>query len=336
MDKLRAAVIGCGNISRSHFSAIENCENVELGAVCDINAERADKCAEKYGVKAYYSIEELLADGAADSVHICTPHYLHAVQSIEALEAGCHVFCEKPMAIRYSDALKVEKTARRCGKSFGVCFQNRYNASSVEIKKLLDSGSPGKILGIKSVVAWDRDEEYYLADSWRGKIATEGGGVMINQAIHTLDLTQWFASSRAADVKASISTKRLYDFVETEDTADALITFENGARAVFYATLCYAGNSPVEIEINCENGRIVLSDKLTVYENGKSERAFDISRPSGKKAYWGSGHSLIINDFYDCIATGRKFPVGASEAKIATELVERIYKSAGRSDFERD
>lgn len=328
--KLRAAVTGCGNISRSHFAALENCEYAELTAICDVITERADMYAEKYGVKAYYSLDELLKDHICDVVHICTPHYLHPIQSINALEHGCNVFCEKPMAIKYEDALKIEQASKQTGKYFGLCFQNRYNSSSVKIKELLDSGKMGKIKGIKAVVAWDRDEKYYLSDEWRGKIATEGGGVIINQAIHTLDLCNWFADSDVENLKASISAKRLFNTVETEDTADALITYKNGIRAVFYATLCYAGNSPVEIEINCSNGKIVLADKLVIKIKDAEEEIYALNMPSGEKSYWGVGHNYIINDFYDCIATGRKFPIDSTEAKKSAFLTDAIYKAAGR------
>lgn len=332
MNKLRSAVVGCGNISRSHFDALASCENAELAAVCDNQKDRADAAAEKYGVKAYYDLNDLLADGKADVVHICTPHYLHPSMSIAALEAGCHVFCEKPMAIRYDDALRVKAAAEKSGKYFGVCFQNRYNTSSRIVKETMESGRLGKILGARSIVAWDRDENYYLADAWRGKIDTEGGGVMINQAIHTLDLTAWFIGSPVTDIRASISTKRLADFIEVEDTADLLMQYENGARGVFYATICSAGNSPIEVEVYCERGKITLSDALTIRENGKPAEVYEIDRPTGAKAYWGTGHTHIINDFYDSIVTGRPFAVDAQEAIKSARMTEMIYKSAGRRE----
>lgn len=335
MDPLRSAVVGCGNISRSHFDALASCGNAELVAVCDIQRDRADAAAKKYGVDAYYDPDKLLADGVADVVHLCTPHYLHASMSVAALEAGCHVFCEKPMAIRYDDALRVKEAAERSGRYFGVCFQNRYNTSSRIAKETLESGRLGKIVGARSIVAWDRDEHYYLADAWRGKIDTEGGGVMINQAIHTLDLTAWFIGSPVTEIKASISTKRLADFIEVEDTADLLMQYENGARGVFYATICSAGNSPIEVEVYCEKGKITLSDALTVRENGKPDEVYEIDRPTGAKAYWGTGHTHIINDFYDSIVSGRPFAVDAAEAAKSARMTEMIYKSAGRREPRR-
>ena len=332
MSKLRSAVVGCGNISRSHFDALASCENAELTAVCDNQKDRADAAAVKYGVKAYYDLMDLLADGVADVVHICTPHYLHPSMSVASLEAGCHVFCEKPMAIRYDDALRVKETTEKTGQYFGVCFQNRYNTSSRIAKEVLESGRLGAIKGARSVVAWDRDENYYLADAWRGKIDTEGGGVMINQAIHTLDLTAWFVGSPVTEIKARILSKRRKDFIEVEDTADLLMQYENGARGVFYATICSAGNSPIEVEVYCERGKITLSDALTIRENGKPDEVHEIDRPAGAKAYWGTGHTHIINDFYDSIVTGRPFAVDAAEAVKSARMTDMIYRSAGRRE----
>ncbi|MBR1812166.1 MAG: Gfo/Idh/MocA family oxidoreductase [Clostridia bacterium] len=330
--KLRAAVVGCGNISRSHFSAITACGCAELVAVCDTQRERADAAAEKFGVRAYYDMAALLGDRIADVIHICTPHYLHATMAIAALETGHHVFCEKPMAIRYDDALQIKAAAENSGKYFGVCFQNRYNDASRLIKSALESGRLGAVRGSRSVVAWDRNADYYLADAWRGKIDTEGGGVMINQAIHTLDLTAWLVGSPVTAVQASISTKRLADFIEVEDTADLLMQYENGARGVFYATLCAAENAPVEITINCEKGKIILSEQLIIRETGCADEVYDIRCGTGAKAYWGNGHTYIIRDFYDCILTGGKFPVDADEAIKSVRMTDMLYAAAGRRE----
>ena len=118
MNMIRIAVVGCGNISARHFSAIEQLENAELTAVCDIQQDRAEKRAAQFGVRAYTDFYQMLSDGVCDAVHLCTPHYLHTDQSIDALQAGCHVFCEKPMAIRYKDALDVLAAAEKSGCDF--------------------------------------------------------------------------------------------------------------------------------------------------------------------------------------------------------------------------
>lgn len=328
MSTLRSAIVGCGCIHHSHVKGIDSTDRSKLVAVCDIDKEKADNAAEKNECKVFYSFDDLMEYGEFDVLHICTPHYLHAEMAITALNKGKHVLTEKPLAISSLDAERMCKTAKEKGLYLGVCFQNRYNQSTDYIKEILDSDRLGKIKGVKAMVIWDRSEEYYCSGVWRGKIATEGGGVLINQAIHTLDLVQWFVNSKVTDIKASISTKRLYDCVETEDTADALITFENGVKAIFFASLCSVENSPVYLEIMCDKGKIVLSDKLLIKELGKDDLILDINRPKGEKAYWGEGHNRLIEEFYKSIIDNKEFLIDGESAKTATNIVEKIYNYA--------
>lgn len=331
MSALKSAIIGCGLIHKSHVKGIEASEYATLSAVCDIDRAAADKAANENAVKAYYSIDELLNDGEFDVLHICTPHYLHAEMAIKAMQHKKHVICEKPMAIHSADARKMIEAAKENGVLLGVSFQNRYNSSSIYIKELLKSGRMGKIIGARAFVTWDRSEKYYALADWRGKIATEGGGVLINQAIHTLDLMQWFIDSPAKEIKSSISTKRLEGFVETEDTADALITFENGVRAVFFATVCYTNNAPIMLELHCENGTILLADKLRVKIKGEDEIELDVNRPTCEKDYWGTGHGCLINEFYKAVLEKRPFAIDGEEAIKAVEIVEAIYEFARKN-----
>lgn len=328
MAVLRAAVIGCGNISRSHFNAIAANDSIVLTAVCDNQRDRADKNAEKYGCRAFYSLGDLLVCGEFDVLHICTPHYLHAEMAVAAMKAGKDVLSEKPMAMNMREAETIIKTADETGRNYGVCFQNRYNPSSLKMKELLGSGRLGKVLGAKGIVCWDRDENYYLADEWRGKKATEGGGVLINQSIHTLDLLQWLVGSRVTEVRSSISTKRLADFIEVEDTADMLLFFEDGQRAVFFATICGVGNDPVCLDMICENGKIRLGEKLIISYADGQEEVLDIDRISGAKSYWGTGHTALIADYYDCVSTGRHFEIDAREASKTIEILDKVYCNA--------
>ena len=325
MDKIRAAVVGCGNISRSHFSAIEKNENIVLACVCDNQSDRADDAAKKYGCKAFYSFDEMLNWGEFDVIHICTPHYLHSEMAIKGLNAGKNVLSEKPMAMNLAEATAIYEAAKKSSGQYGVCFQNRYNPSSQKMKEVLDSGKLGKILGGKGIVCWDRDENYYLADEWRGKKKTEGGGVLINQSIHTLDLLLWMINSSVTDVKSSISTKRLADFIEVEDTADMLLSFSDGQRAVFYATICGVGNDPVCLDIICENGKMRLGEKLIITNPDDTQEIYDIDRISGTKSYWGTGHNALISDFYDCIKTDRHFEIDENEGIKTISVLDKIY-----------
>lgn len=327
MDKLRIAIVGCGNVSKKHFEAAEKNDNSFLVACCDTVPEKADNKASQYGIKAFYCFDDMLLNVDFDILHICTPHYLHCEMAIKAMEKGKHVFCEKPLAIHYSDALKMCECAKKNNVYLGTCFQNRYNTSSVYLKSLVKSEKLGKIEAIKANVTWDRDEKYY-SDDWHGTLSKEGGGVAINQCIHTLDLIQWLVDSDVAAVDGSISQKRLKGKVETEDTADALIKFGNGVEALFYGTLCYRDNSSVFLEILFEKGRAVMYDELVVFDENDNRDVVELTKTVGEKGYWGSGHAAIISDFYNAVLTGSEFSVSGESGSMAVKIVDELYKSA--------
>ena len=327
MDKLRVAVVGCGSISSKHFETICDYENSTLVAVCDIVPGKADKKAAMHNAKAFYSFDEMLENSDFDVLHICTPHYLHAPMAIKAMNKGIHVLSEKPLAIYHNDAVAMCECAKENNVYLGACFQNRYNESSVYIRNLIASGELGAVKGVKGMVTWDRDEDYY-SDDWHGTLDKEGGGVVINQSIHTIDLLQWFVGSDMIDVKSSISQKRLAGKVETEDTADAVITFENGVQAVFYATLCYSSNSPVFIEILCEKGKIVMYDDLAIIRKGENKQTITFEHAKGDKGYWGNSHGKLISDFYNSIINKTPFEIDGESAIKAVKIVDNIYKNA--------
>lgn len=327
MDKLKIAIVGCGSVSKKHFEAADMNEKSDLVAACDIIHEKADIKAEKYGIKAFYNFDDMLSEADFDVLHICTPHYLHPEMAIKAMNLGKHVFCEKPLAIHYEDAVKMCECAKQNNVYLAACFQNRYNLSSVYLKELVQSERLGRIEAVKANVTWDRDEEYY-SDDWHGTLNKEGGGVIINQCIHTLDLIQWLVDSDVVSVDGSISQKRLKGKVETEDTADALIKFENGAEALFYGTLCYRDNSSVFLEILFEKGRAVMYDDLVVFDENGNREVVELTKSAGKKGYWGSGHAMIIDDFYNAVINGTEFAVNGESGCKAVKIVDELYKSA--------
>lgn len=328
MSKLNAAIVGCGAIHQNHADALANCPDVNLYAVCDINEERAKKSAEKYNCRYYTNYEEMLDHPDIDVVHICTPHYLHAPMAITAMKKGKHVLTEKPMAMTPEEAYGMIATAEETGKVLGICFQNRYNASSLKMKELLESGETGKVLGGKAFVTWHRDEKYYTESGWRGAWKTEGGGVLINQAIHTLDLMQWFLGE-AHSIRANVDTRLLDGIIEVEDTAEASIRHRSGASTIFYATNCYPVNSPVEIEIICENLVMKLCSELTVrYKDGRVETVAEKDAKTGEKSYWGCSHRDLIHDYYRSLLKGEHFRVDGKEGVKALELIRSIYESS--------
>lgn len=324
---IKAAIVGCGVIHENHANAIIKYNGAEISSFCDIKPDRALNAAAKYGGKATSDYKEILEDSDINVVHICTPHYLHTPMAIEALRHGKNVLMEKPVAMNYEEAEKLIRAAQESDRKIGVCFQNRYNNTNRRIKELLTSGETGRILGARAFVNWRRDDKYYLESDWRGKWSTEGGGVLINQAIHTIDLLQWFLGE-IESVSGHAATRKLGDIIEVEDTAEAYIRFKSGADAIFFGSNCFAINAPVFIEIVCENAVLRLEEELTVkWKDGRCEVCRESDMATGAKAYWGLGHTMLIGDFYKTIEAGGNFDIDPGEAAKSIKIIDEIRKT---------
>ncbi len=323
---MRAAIVGCGGIAQVHAKVLNNLENIILVACADTKYERALVLANLYGAMAYGSLEEMLEKEQIDVLHICTPHYLHTPMAVKAAESGIHVFMEKPLAINREQLAQISALEEQV--RIGVCFQNRYNPNVKYVKDLLDSGRTGRIIGARAFVTWCRNKDYYKNSGWRGKFSTEGGGALINQSIHTLDLVTEFLGSPSF-VESHAANHHLKDHIEVEDTLEAYIDFHN-CSAVFYATTAYSGNAPVLIELCCEHVTIRMEDMeiSCQWKDGRKEHIYFEQPTTLGKDYWGSGHSAIIHDFYECVETGRHFSVGIPETYTTMDLVFKIYESS--------
>ncbi|HEX3047705.1 MAG TPA: Gfo/Idh/MocA family oxidoreductase [Bacillota bacterium] len=328
MEGFQSAIIGCGSIFGVHAKAVQQLDEARLAAVVDINETKAAEAAERYNCSSYTDYRQMLQDKQIQVVHICTPHYLHAEMAIAALQSGKHVLVEKPMAITFADAETMIRIARETGKRLGICFQNRYNFTASRIKNLLDSGRAGKVLHAKAAVKWHRDAAYYQNCGWKGKWATEGGGVLINQAIHTLDLLQWFLGE-ITSITGAVATTGLRNIIEVEDTAEAVIKFKNGVTADFFATNCHPVDEPVELEIECEQLNLKLAGELMIQSrDGQVERVAEVNTRTGAKAYWGCSHAALIADFYGHLGAGEPFLIDGASGSIALRMVRTIYHSA--------
>lgn len=332
MKSFRSAVIGCGNISRRHTEALTESSRAELVAVCDIREDRAAAAGEKFGVPYYTDYRDVLAREDIDCIHICTPHYLHAPIAIAAFAAGKHVFTEKPMATTPEDAEAMIRAAEAAGKYLGVCFQNRYKFINAKLRELVLSGAYGKPVGGKGIVTWFRDPAYYTDSGWRGSFETEGGGVLINQSIHTLDLLIWtLGDPTAIRANCGIFSELLENVIEVEDTATAHLRFDNGATALFFASNAWKNNAAVQFEIQCENALLTATeDELIIaHADKRCERIVDTTPKTDDTSYWGNCHSIIIEDFYAAIAEDRPFAVDGKEGIRALHVIDGIYKASG-------
>jgi predicted dehydrogenase len=338
MKQYCVCIIGCGVICPNHVRGILENDNTTLCAVCDIIEERAIKRAKEGNCRYYTDYRQMIEIEKPDAVHLCLPHAMHAPIAIEMLKAGVDVLCEKPMDISYATAKAMLDTAKSCGKRLGVIFQNRYNAENLAIydalheKGHLPAGSSiGKIKHLHAQVCWHRDDAYYASGSWRSRYETAGGGVIINQAIHTLDLMRYFAEAPVESVKATVSHHG-DTAAEVEDTAEGVIRFENGARGIFYFSINNDRDEDIRLDITCENARIesrsgqcniVYPDGRVVAIKADRNREF-----CGEKACYGSSHSIQIHDFYHDPDGGRALWM-AEEALKTQALVDAIFKASG-------
>lgn len=325
---MKVSVVGCGNISRCHFNALEKIEGITISSVVDIKPERADAAAEKHNCRAFYDFDEMLREDRPDCIHICTPHYLHVPMAVKALSQGVNVLCEKPCAVSKEGLKQLRLAQLMSDAQYGVCFQNRYNNSVKIVKNLLDSGELGKLITARAAVHWKRDESYY-SDDWHGTLDKECGGVLVNQAIHTGDLLRYLAGMDVKAVSGHIFRDKFKGKIEVEDTAIARYEFEDGTVALYNGTVACGANLPVLLDFVCENGTLrIEKDNAYKIKDGVVEQ---LSLPENAefvgKDYWGKGHDSLIVDFYDCVKTGRKFPIDANEGGKAVEEFLAIYAS---------
>ena len=324
----KVAVVGCGSISANHLHGLKANNNVEVVALCDIIPERAEARAEEYSVncKIYTDYYEMLDKEELDSVHICTPHYLHAPMTIAALKKDINVFLEKPACISTSeieDMLKAEKESRGM---VCVSFQNRLNPSTLLAKKLIEEdGGADCAYGI---IFWHRNEGYYTNSGWRGKKATEGGGVMINQAIHTLDLLRYLCGMPKS-VIANTDNISLRGDIEVEDTAYGRFMLESGKVFTIFATNSMNYSFPTTITIHADHDTMYIIGDGTVLINDKVIMKNHAKRREVGKRVWGAGHKGLISDFYRCIKTGDKFALDFYEAQLAVRMILAMYRSHG-------
>ena len=331
MKKIKTAVIGCGNISVMHIDSINILDFCDLVAVCDIKAKRANDIAKKYNAKAYTDYKEMFETEQLDAIHICLPHYLHVPVACDAFKRGIHVLSEKPMSILYDEAVKAVEMAEDYNVLYGVIFQCRYNAPSQLVKKRILDGKLGSVRCGRTTLTWYRPDDYYGTSDWKGTWDKEGGGVIIDQAIHSLDLANWMIDSEPVEIQASLHNRNHKNMV-VEDSAEGLITYNNGATLSFYAMNNYLYDEPIEIRLLCENGRAIFSydHALIEYNDGTSETVENIPDDieySGGKGYWGLKHYIQIKQFYNSVLGNEELEISGKEALKIQKIISEIYKN---------
>lgn len=285
-------IVGYGAIGPIHAKALEKISEANLYAVCDIDRDKIKICREDYDVIAYTDFDEMLKDKNIDSVHICTPHYLHYDMITSAIQHGKKVITEKPVVMTENELNKMLKFKDK--NKVAIVFQNRLNTCVKKLKEIVDGKIYGNVVCVRGILTWNRDKKYYDSGAWRGKWDTEGGGVLINQAVHTLDLMGYLGGG-ISSLKANMMNYSLQDIIEVEDTFSAMLKLKNGGTGIFFATNAYEADSKYDIEVVFENGTAhYVDDRLLL--NG-IEICHDIT-VTGEKSYWGAGHEELIRNFY--------------------------------------
>ena len=333
---VNVAVIGCGVICPEHIKSYRMVPGVQVLALCDKIVEKAQCAAQEYKVpNVSASAEEIFADPRIDAVSICTDHFSHAELAIAALRAGKHVLCEKPLSSCRENVEKMIEEGRKHPELvFSGIFQHRFNPLYRYVRELIQSGRFGRVLNAVMVMECLRTREYYEADAWRGKWKTEGGSLLMNQAIHTLDIYQWILGG-VSEVCGMHDNLNHQGIIETEDTAAAVVRFNNGALGSVSSSSasCLSWERVIQIfgvdcSIELRNASLASftsrDPKLEKQVHKEIESLGKAEVANREKSYYGIGHPCQIADFIDAIRSGRKPFVTAEDAAEAVFLAQKI------------
>jgi predicted dehydrogenase len=337
---VRFGIIGVGNIAGFHAKAIGLVDGAELVACYARSRENGEKFAAEHGCEYASSLEELLARDDIDAVAITTPSGTHADIGVLAAQAGKHVLCEKPIDVSVE---KIDELIAACdenGVLLGAIFQSRFGEGAQALKKAIEAGRFGKLTQCSAYIPWFRSREYYASAGWRGTWALDGGGALMNQGIHAIDLLLWLAGE-VSEVSARVQT-RLHD-IEVEDNAVAWLQFKNGGLGVIQgSTACYPGESK-RVEIKGEKGSVTLVDDVPAFWEFEEavpeddavkklrENASIGGGASDPKAISVEGHRVQYADFAAAIQEKRRPAISGKEGRRAVELIRAIYDSSAQN-----
>jgi UDP-N-acetyl-2-amino-2-deoxyglucuronate dehydrogenase len=347
-EKMRFALVGCGVIGPTHAEAIQSLPDAQLVAVVDVDAERARKLAGKYGAKPYSDLSEMLAYEQVDVVNICVPSGLHGEVACQVMRTGRHVIVEKPMEISREAMEEMLRVQREMGVKLAVISQHRFDPASQQVHKLVEEGAFGRLVLGNAVIPWWRSQAYYDSGAWRGTWKMDGGGVLMNQSIHSIDLLQWMMGP----VKSIYAyTDTLAHRMETEDVAVAVLRFANGALGTIAATTGAYPGVTTRIEICGDQGSAVIEDddlsylhlkrdeseavgdygasgKFHIQKEGNTEDAGAGATAQNDSALSIRGHALQIADMMRAIREDGTPLVDGYAAMKPVEIILGIYESA--------
>ncbi|MDC7245259.1 MAG: Gfo/Idh/MocA family oxidoreductase [Sphaerochaetaceae bacterium] len=348
MEKVRFGLIGYGKVAHLHAQAIESVQGAQLVSVCGRNRKRRDQFATEFNIGSRDSVEEMINYDHVDAVIITSPHPIHHKHTMEALEAGAHVLVEKPMAMNVVQCDEMIQKAQDVQKQLSVVSQRRWYPSTMRIREAIDSGKLGTVaLAQVTILGW-RDEEYYNSDPWRGKWDSEGGGILINQAPHQLDLLHWFLGP----------VERIYGewdnmnhpYIEVEDSAAATIRFKNGALASLllsnsqkpgiYAKVHVHGTSGASVGVQTDGGAMFIAGRSGITEppyndiwNIEGETSLLEAFRQQDTAFFNSidpntyFFARQVEDFVKAVTTSNTPMVTGEDGRETVKIIEGIYRS---------
>ena len=335
--RIRVGLIGCGKIAKIHAMALNALEEAEFVACCDQDETRARELAAAYDVAGVWTdAGELIRSGTVDAVLVCTPHPAHEAVVVAAAGAGVHALCEKPIAADLAAADRMIEAANRAGIKFGVIFQRRFWPAAQRIRQAIDAGKIGTpIFGECTARLW-RSAEYFAADPWRGKWATEGGGVLMNQAVHAIDKLLWFMGE-PVEVFGRWATLRHGAYIDVEDTAVATVVFASGGLGVIQASTTFQPDYGFRVSVHGDRG-----GTLSVWEKEEGTQGYnDVWSLPGEESFrmvWELEekgkpgfpffHIRQIHDFLRAILDDRPPAVTGEEGRRSLEVILAIYESA--------
>ena len=337
-EKTGFGLIGPGSIAHTHAEALRHSGKAYLTAVCGRDRERTGAFAAQYGAAAYTDIDGFLSDPHVEAVVITTPPGSHMELALKAIEMGKHVLVEKPMDTTPKRCGRIIDAARKRGVRTGCIFQARFYEGPRLVRKAIDEGRFGRLILVEASVKWNRSQEYYDSVPWR-KTINDGGGVLMNQASHAIDLVCWFAGP-VASVSGYTATLT-HDGMEAEDNAAAVLRFSSGALGVVNASTSIHPGYPRRVEVLGTDGSAVLEDNDIVRWDFKEERPEDADVRSRFRAIRGesgaasnivsdySGHLAQLEDFSEAVRLGREPLVNGEEGMKSVELICKIYSQNG-------
>jgi len=341
-EKLRFAVIGAGVIGNVHAFALTELPDVEIVAIADVDESKAAALADKYGVPTSTGdVAALLRRPDIDAVTVCTPSGLHADVAVAALTAGKHVVVEKPIDISLAAADRIIAAEQSSGKKVAVISQHRFDRSTEKVMSAVRSGNLGTITSAIASHAWWRGQSYYDSWDWRGTWAMDGGGAVMNQTVHTINL---MVTMLGTPIEVFAYTACLaHERIEVEDTAVAVVKFSSGALGMIHGTTAAYPGLDASLRIFGSKGSAIISnDELTFFHENAGE-AIEIAMPDPVTApnqvtaddkltaadqALGKGHQAQLADFANAVRTGGPVRVGTTEARTSLSVILALYESA--------